>query len=434
LLIEERLAAQPTASIPEASEDWAEAKAIYRFWDNSKVSAIGILEGYQSQVQERIAQQKVVLSIQDTTDLSFVHHPSKTGAKGFGLLSGQDYLLGLKVHSTLAVSEHGVPLGILDQEVWARPPEEKGKAKQRRQRSLKEKESVRWLRSQVASELGMAEGVTMITVADAEADIYELMALERSESVHLLRRANHNRRVEHPSQYLKAAIAEVPVAATTTVEVSAKEGHPPRQATLSVRYQSLPILPPRNRPGSAQLSPLTIQVIWAHEEHPPQGVEPISWLLLTTLNVTSFEQACQCLRWYALRWLIERFHYVLKSGCRIEQLQLETSERIQRALATYLIVAWRLLWLTYEARVNPEQSCEVALEPFEWQALFCHVHRSTTPPTQPPSLAQAVLWIARLGGFLARRHDGFPGVKTLWRGLRRLHDIAATWQLCHSNP
>jgi Transposase DNA-binding len=207
LLIEETLAAQPTASIPGASEDWAEAKAIYRFWDNSKVSAIGILEGYQSQVQERIAQQKVVLSIQDTTDLSFVHHPSKTGAKGFGLLSGQDYLLGLKVHSTLAVSEHGVPLGILDQEVWARPPEEKGKAKQRRQRSLKEKESVRWLRSQVASELGMAEGVTMIAVADAEADIYELMALERSESVHLLIRANHNRWVEHPSQYLKAAIA-----------------------------------------------------------------------------------------------------------------------------------------------------------------------------------------------------------------------------------
>ena len=107
---------------------------------------------------------------------------------------------------------------------------------------------------------------------------------------------------------------------------------------------------------------------------------------------------------------------------------------IQQTLATYLIVAWRLLWLTYEARVNPEQSCEVALEPFEWQALYCHVHRSTTPPTQPPSLAQAVLGIACLGGFLARRHDGFPGVKTLWRGLRRLHDLAATWQLCHSNP
>ena len=103
------------------------------------------------------------------------------------------------------------------------------------------------------------------------------------------------------------------------------------------------------------MSPITVKVIWAHEEYPPEGTEPISWLLITTLNVTSFEQACQCLRWYALRWLIERFHYVLKSGCRIEQLPLEMRERIQRALATYVIVAWRLLWLTYEARVNPEQ-------------------------------------------------------------------------------
>ena len=260
------------------------------------------------------------------------------------------------------------------------------------------------------------------------------MALERSESVHLLIRANHNRRVEHPSHYLQAAIAQAPVAGTTTVEVSAKAGRPPRQATLSVRYQPLPILPPRNRRGRTQLPAITVKVIWAHEEHPPEGTEPISWLLLTTLNVTSFEQACQCLRWYALRWLIERFHYVLKSGCRIEQLQLETRERIQRALATYVIVAWRLLWLTYEARLNPQQSCEVAFETFEWQALYCHVHQSTTPPTQPPSLAQAVLWIAQLGGFLARRHDGSPGVKTLWRGMRRLHDMAQTWRLLHSKP
>ncbi len=152
------------------------------------------------------------------------------------------------------------------------------------------------------------------------------MALERSESVHLLIRANHNRRVEHPSHYLQAAIAQAPVAGTTTVEVSAKVGRPPRQATLRVRYQPLPILPPRNRRGRTQLSAITVKVIWAHEEHPPEGTEPISWLLLTTLNVTSKKQACQCLCWYALRWLIERFHYVLKNGCRIEQLQLETGD------------------------------------------------------------------------------------------------------------
>ena len=166
-------------------------------------------------------------------------------------------------------------------------------------------------------------------MADAEADIYELMALERSEAVHFLIRVTHNRRVDHPSQDLKAAMAEAPLAGTTTVEVRAKVGSPPRRATSRVRYQPLSILPPRNRRGRAQLSPITVKVIWAHEEYPPEGTEPISWLLITTLNVTSKKQACQCLRWYALRWLIERFHYVLKSGCRLEQLQLETGERIQ---------------------------------------------------------------------------------------------------------
>jgi hypothetical protein len=434
LSIAESLAAQPTASIPQASGDWAAAKAIYRFWNNPKVGAEEILEGHQSQVRQRVAQQQVVLAIQDTTDLSFVHHPSKSEEQGFGLLSGQDYLLGLKVHSTLAVSGQGVPLGILDQQVWARSSKDKGKAKQRRRRSLKQKESLRWLRAQVASELQIPEGVTLVTVADAEADIYQLMALERSEAAHLLLRVHHNRRVEHPSRYLKAAMAEAPVAGTTTVEVSAKAGCAPRRATLSVRFKQVLILPPHNCPARTRLSPLTLNVIWAQEEHPPEGAEPIDWMLITTLNVSSFEQACQCLRWYALRWLIERFHYVLKSGCCIEQLQLQNAERIQRALATYDIVAWRLLWLTYEARLNSEQSCEVALEPFEWQALYCYIHQAPFPPPQPPSLQQAVLWIARLGGFLARHGDGPPGVKTLWRGLRRLHDIAATWRLLHSIP
>jgi hypothetical protein len=177
-----------------------------------------------------------------------------------------------------------------------------------------------------------------------------------------------------------------------------------------------------------------ITVIWAHEHHPPEGCTSISWLLLTTLSVTTLEDALCCVRWYSYRWLIERFHFVLKSGCHIEQLQLESAARIMRALATYTIVAWRLLWLTYEARVNPQQSCEIALEGYEWQALFCHTHQCTQPPSTPPSLHQAIRWIAQLGGFLGRKGDGEPGVKTIWRGLRRLHDIASTWKLMYSQP
>lgn len=170
-------------------------------------------------------------------------------------------------------------------------------------------------------------------------------------------------------------------------------------------------------------------MVWAQEEQPPDGEKAIGWLLLTTLTVRDFEQASRCLRWYSHRWLIERYHYTLKSGCRLEQLQLETADRLERALACYAIVAWRLLWLTYEARSHPTLSVEGLLETSEWQALYCHVHQTIALPEVAPTLRDCVRWIARLGGFLGRKSDGDPGVKTLWLGLQRLHDMASMLQL-----
>lgn len=269
----------------------------------------------------------------------------------------------------------------------------------------------------------------MVTVADREADIYELFALERQENSQLLIRGNHNRRVNHEAKYLRSCMAQTDPCGQLVVEVPRGDERPARQATLTIRFATLEIQPPRGHLHYSQLQPLKIQVVLAEEENPPKGVTAISWLLLTTLAVNCFADAVQCVRWYSYRWLIERYHYVLKSGCRVEELQLETADRIERALATYCIVAWRLLWLTYEARMNPDAPCDTVLETHEWQALYCTIHQSSTHPSQPPSLQQAVWWIAQLGGFLGRKHDGNPGVKTIWRGLRRLHDIAATWKL-----
>jgi hypothetical protein len=154
-------------------------------------------------------------------------------------------------------------------------------------------------------------------------------------------------------------------------------------------------------------------------------------VLLTTVPVGSWDAAVQVIAWYRARWLIERYHFVLKSGCRFEQLQLETAARLQRALAVYGLVAWRLLWLTYQARAEPDSPCTTILATHEWQALACTLLQTPLPPPTPPTLRQAVRWIAQLGGFLARKGDGEPGVQTLWRGLRRLDDIAATWLLLH---
>ena len=192
---------------------------------------------------------------------------------------------------------------------------------------------------------------------------------------------------------------------------------------------TITILPPIRLKDN--YAPIEVQVILAEEENPPENIEAISWLIITTLPVNSFEDAVQIIIWYSYRWLIERFHYVLKSGCKLEELQLQTGERLQRALATYSIVAWRLLWLIYESRVNPDMQCDTVLEEDEWKALCIEMYNKGVLkeiPNKPPSLQEAVKYIAMLGGFLARKSDGNPGVKTLWRGYRKLQEKVGFWR------
>jgi hypothetical protein len=168
------------------------------------------------------------------------------------------------------------------------------------------------------------------------------------------------------------------------------------------------------------------------EEHPPTGVEPLEWLLLTTTAVPTVERAVERVEWYGVRFGIEVWHKVLKSGCRIEARQLETGERLQRCLPLYSVLAWRSLCATLLSRALPELPCTVLLALEEWQALYCAIHHTPTPPPMPPSLRQAVRWIARLGGFLARRGDGEPGVTVLWKGFQHLADL--TTMYCIMRP
>lgn len=424
------LAAQPTASVPQACGTWAATKGVYRLWAAPRVTPEAIRAAHQQQTLERLRGHPTVLVIQDTTALDFTHHPTTRGLGSLDVPTHQ----GLKVHSALAVRPDGVPLGLLHQAVWTRDPAARGHAKRRRQRATNEKESQRWLTALQASQAAVPDGIRVITIADREADIYDLFALPRRPGVELLIRATHNRRVEHPARYLWPALRQSPNWGHLTVDVRRHDDHPARTALVTLRVASLLIAPPRHHRHQAALAPIEVQAILAEEEHPPPGTVPLCWLLLTTLPVATFEDAVQCVEWYCARWLVERYHFVLKSGCRVEDLQLETAARLQCALATYSLVAWRLLWLTYEARQQPTTSCATALEAHEWQALYCTIHRTPTPPALPPTLHEAIRWIAQLGGFLGRTRDGHPGVKTLWRGLRRLHDIAATWSLLHQLP
>ena len=429
----EALAAKPNASVPEACGTWAATKAAYRFWDSPRVDPDAIREAHARGTLNRVEGCGRVLAIQDTTDLNFTGHPAM---KGTGYLD-HPAQRGLKVHSVLIATTESVPLGLVHQQVWTRDPETMGKKHQRQRRETKNKESQRWLTALESTQELIPGNTEVITVADREADIYDLLAMPRRPGSHLLIRATHNRRVDHQARYLWQAIGQSPAQGQLILQLRRNNDQPPRQATLTIRYETLAIQPPvvRRVTGATESPDLVpVQVILAQEESPPPSVKPVCWLLFTTMPVSNLQQATQCVRWYSYRWLIERYHYALKSGCGLEELQLEQAQRVHRALATYCIVAWHLLWLTYQARQNPDMPCDSVLELHQWQSLYCTIHKTPVPPDKPPSLRQAVRWTAQLGGFLGRKGDGEPGVKTIWRGLRRLADIAETWRLLHPDP
>ncbi len=420
------LAARPTAAIPAACGNWAATKAAYRFFDDEAIAADAILAAHVAATVRRADEEPLVLALQDTTQLELSNHPALDGA---GPLAGAGQR-GLLVHSVLAATDDGVPLGLLHQHRWARDPEDAGSRHTRRAKPTAEKESQRWLDALSATQAALPAGSAVLTVADREADLYDLFALPRPEGGALLIRATHNRRVDHEARYLRAAIERAPVGGELTGAIGRRDARPPRPASLSLRSVALALWPPHRQAGEA----IPVVAVLAEELAPPPDTPPIRWLLLTTLSDATPAGAIAAVRRYALRWLLERYHYALKQGCAVETLQLRTTARLERALAIDAVVAWRLLWLTSAARRDPEQPCTVALSEPEWRTLCGVIHRPAPPPSEPPSLRQAVRWIAQLGGFLGRRGDGEPGVKVIWRGLQRLEDLTLGWSLAQASP
>ena len=200
-------------------------------------------------------------------------------------------------------------------------------------------------------------------------------------------------------------------------------------ASLNLRFCAVELKAPKRK---AEQPALRLWAIQAQEVHAPKGTTPIVWRLLTTLPVTSAREAIERVGWYAQRWQIEVIHKVLKSGCKVEQRQLETALRLERALSIDLVVAWRILALCKAARELPDDPISDWLPAAQWQALWGYVHQRTTVPQEAPSVRQAVRWIAQLGGFLGRKSDGEPGTTTLWRGLQQLEAMTRMWELCHA--
>jgi hypothetical protein len=442
ILMAHEFADHPNASIPEACGDWAQTKAAYRFFDNPAVDSQAVLAAHQQATRERIKAHPRVLVPQDTTSLNYSDHPQTQPLGPIG--DTVDGPQGLLLHQALALTEGGEPLGVIWAKDWARDPADFGKAEQRYERSLEDKESVKWLEGWRATE-AMARQVPQtqfLNICDREGDVYELLqaAVETDcPNARLLVRLQHNRPVkavppeesaELVWEKLAACLGAQPLATRLQVQVPRHEDQPAREAELEVRFCAVTLRAPKRKP---HLPGLQVYAVEAREMHPPQGKEAICWRLLTTVPVTTSQEAVRCVKWYAKRWQIEVFHKVLKSGCRIEQRQLETAERLQRMLAVYIVVAWRIQSLTMAAREHPELPVSLWLEEAQWQTLACWANQTPMPPQQPPTVKMAVLWIAKLGGFLARKGDGQPGPTCLWRGLRRLDDLTVGFMLAQSS-
>lgn len=416
-------------SIPTAAGSRAATDATYRFLDNVNVLPNDLNEGHHRYTRDLSAQTSgPLLVIQDTTPADFTS-PGRNHT--LGQLAHAKHF-GFFIHSALAVTEGGLPLGLLHQHVWMRPPEERGQRAARRQKETADKESQRWLDTEQAVVATLPADREVVTISDREADFYDYFALPRRPHQHVLVRAKPRRRLAGTKELLGVAVRAAPLRGTLTIQVPRRDDHHARTATLSVRFGTFALRPPSTHLRRKDLPPLPLQAVLVEEEHPPAGVKPLCWLLLTTLPVASLEDAARLVRWYSYRWRMERYHFVLKSGCRLEELHLGTAERWRRALALYAIVAARLLHLTYRGRQEPEASCEPAVEREEWEVLWRQFQPGQALPAQPPRLRQVLRWIAQLGGFLGRKGDGEPGVKVLWRGLRKLHAMVLGFRLART--
>jgi len=424
-----QLAMQPSGPINQACEDWADTKAAYRFFDNDRVTPECIRAPHHRRTAERMVQHKQVLAVQDTTFLNYTHHPQTGELGAIGNKRQQQH--GFGMHTTLAVTTPGMPLGLLTQAFFTRPEDEPAhRPEECRKLPIEEKESYRWLQAFEQTLALAPPTVEVITVCDCEADIYEMFAFAQEREASLLVRASSDRvLLDDEVRKLWLKVENQPFAGYLTVHITGNDKRKARQATVSVRFATVTLKPPW-RPNGLKLPPVTLNAILVREKDPPPEIdEPIEWLLLTNTPVASFDQAHQVIRWYCCRWQIEVFHKVLKSGCRVEHCRLQTADRLYNFIALMSIIAWRLHWMTYINRCQPDLPCTAILTTIEWEALYMRIRKSTELPDTVPTVRQAVRWIAQLGGFLGRKSDGEPGVTTLWRGWLRLQDIAATWYL-----
>lgn len=408
--------ASPASPIPMACNTGAKLKGAYRFFGDEGVNPADILHAHRKQTLKRAEEYKVVLSVNDTTSMNLSSHEA---TEGLGCLSTKQGEYGYFLHDTVVFTPSGIPLGVLDAQAWSRDPEEHGKKAKRKQKPIEEKESYKWLKSLQATAGAMKEasGVQWVSVGDREADIYELFELASQEEVSFLVRSFHNRRVCEDTKVWEVVDREVS-GGRMRVCVKGKDKRE-REAELEIRFREVRIRHPKREKEEVRL-----WAIRAKEVSPPGREEALDWKLLTNREVRDFEQACEKVQWYTVRFRIEVFHKILKSGRRSEDRRLGSLDRLERCLTIDMITAWRLMYLTMQGRETPEVAGNLLFSDQEIEVLKLIKYRGeyATNKGKGLSLREVILIIATLGGFVKGKGRE-PGVEVMWRGIRRLADI-----------
>jgi len=417
---------QPGSSIPKQSGSWYNTKATYEFFKSEQVSLEALQKAIMDYGRSSLGEEPALLIAHDFCQISY----EDLQAEGLGYLASKE-ARGVITYNSIAISEEGVPLSLIYQQSFVRPMEQLGKAQQRKKICFEDKESYYWYEGIKSVNEQLGESVRKIHIADREADIYELFFCAYEANTELLIRSTHPRKLKEGSELWDTVSAKDAVG-RAALEIPDKNGKKQASIEVEIRYQSVEILRPstsKNQYASVEMTAIEIRQI--SPRHPWQE-EVVHWRLLTTLSVANTADALQCVKWYCFRWLIERFHYILKSGTRIEELQLHTAERLQKAIHVYSIAAMRIMQMVYLSRHSPDISCELVLTPEQWAVLYVLIHKTPVLPEQPPTIGQAVQWIGRLGGHLGRKSDGPPGLKTVWRGYQRVCDAANVYAIMNS--
>jgi len=441
------VAAQPALSFSAACGP-AVRQAAHRIFAHADTTVEGLLAGHFTATAARAATLPLVLIAQDTT--AFVYGQAQI--VGLAPVSQSTKKHALFGHSALALTPDGTPLGLWHLSLWGAPEVAPSRAAGR-QRAREEKASWKWFAGLEAIAARLPTGCEGVLIQDREGDIFDFLAHERPPRLHLLLRAAQDRRVEYEAAattataatpgvsaaetrtergLLFAVAAGAPVLGTCRVAVAGKPAaggkpaQPAREAELALRVTEVRVQRPHKH-TEATPAEVAVWLLDATEVHPPEGVEPLHWVLLTTLPLPDLEAACRVLGYYARRWLIERLHYTLKSGLGAEKLQIDDATSLAHALAVYYVAAWRLLHLTHTAREHPDTPATTVLAADELEVLAAFVGQPVR------TVGDAVLAVARLGGYEYYQNAPPPGVKTLWQGQIRLDGLRIGWQLAKAS-